>query len=49
VCANDPAEIIGTAIALNLLLGIPLSAGVALTVADVLLMLMLQARGFRYM
>jgi len=49
VCATDLAEIIGTAIALNLLFGIPLAAGVVITVADVLLILMLQARGFRYM
>ena len=49
VCATDLAEIIGTAIALNLLFGIPLAVGVFITVADVLLILMLQARGFRYM
>jgi len=49
ICATDLAEVIGTAIALNLLFGIPLTAGVIITVADVLLILMLQARGFRYM
>jgi manganese transport protein len=49
ICATDLAEIIGTAIALNLLFGIPLTWGVAITVADVLLILALQARGFRYM
>ncbi len=49
VCATDLAEIIGTAIALNLLFDIPLTVGVVVTVADVLLILMLQARGFRYM
>ena len=49
ICATDLAEIIGTAIALKLLFGIPLAWGVAITVADVLLILMLQARGFRYM
>ena len=49
VCATDLAEIIGTAIALNLLFDIPLMVGVVLTVADVLLILLLQARGFRYM
>lgn len=49
ICATDLAEVIGTAIALNLLFGIPLTVGVIITVADVLLILMLQARGFRYM
>ena len=49
VCATDLAEIIGTAIALNLLFGLPLLMGVVVKVADVLLILMLQARGFRYM
>ena len=49
ICATDLAEIIGTAIALNLLFGLPLAWGVAITVADVLLILALQARGFRYM
>ena len=49
VCATDLAEIIGTAIALNLLFDLPLLVGVVVTVADVLLILMLQARGFRYM
>jgi len=48
VCATDLAEVIGTAIALNLLFGIPLTVGVIVTAADVLLILMLQARGFRY-
>jgi len=49
ICATDLAEVIGTAIALNLLFGIPLIAGVVLTVADVFLILLLQSRGFRYM
>ena len=49
ICATDLAEVIGTAIALNLLFGIPLLAGVVITVADVLLILLLQSRGFRYM
>jgi manganese transport protein len=49
ICATDLAEVIGTAIALNLLFGIPLLAGVVLTVADVFLILLLQSRGFRYM
>ncbi|HEX5539417.1 MAG TPA: Nramp family divalent metal transporter [Methylophilaceae bacterium] len=49
ICACDLAEVIGTAIALNLLFGIPLIAGVALTIVDVALMFWLQGRGFRYL
>lgn len=49
ICACDLAEVIGTAIALKLLFGIPLSAGVLLTVLDVLLILWLQRFGFRYL
>ncbi len=49
ICACDLAEIIGTAIALKLLFGIPLLAGVCLTALDVLLVLFLQSRGFRYL
>jgi manganese transport protein len=48
IIATDLAEVIGTAIALNLLFGLPLLIGVMLTVADVLLILLLQNRGFRY-
>lgn len=47
ICACDLAELIGTAIALNLLFGIPLVWGVCLTALDVLLVLLLQRRGFR--
>jgi manganese transport protein len=47
IVATDLAEVIGTAIALNLLFGLPLLLGVVLTAADVLLILALQARGFR--
>jgi manganese transport protein len=47
ICACDLAEVIGTAIALNLLFGVPLAAGVLLTVLDVLLLLGLQQRGWR--
>lgn len=47
ICAADLAEVIGTAIALNLLFGLPLPWGVALTVLDVLLVLVLQQRGYR--
>lgn len=49
ICACDLAELIGTAIALNLLFGIPLMVGIVLTVLDVLLILMLQNCGFRYL
>jgi len=49
ICACDLAEVIGTAIALNLLFGLPLIMGVLLTAIDVLLILWLQQRGFRYL
>ncbi|MGE0404898.1 MAG: Nramp family divalent metal transporter [Candidatus Korobacteraceae bacterium] len=48
IAACDLAEVIGSAIALNLLFGIPLLWGVCLTAADVLLILFLQQKGFRY-
>ena len=47
IAACDLAEVIGTAIALNLLFGIPLAWGVAITALDVLIILLLQQRGFR--
>lgn len=47
IMATDIAEVIGGAIALNLLFGIPLVAGVLLTVLDVFLLLMLMRLGFR--
>jgi manganese transport protein len=49
IAACDLAEVIGSAIALNLLFGIPLVWGVCLTAFDVLLILLLQHRGFRYL
>lgn len=49
IIACDLAELIGTAIALNLLFGIPLVWGVCLTALDVLLLLLLQQRGFRWL
>jgi len=49
IAACDLAEVIGSAIALNLLFGIPLIWGVCLTATDVLLILLLQHRGFRYL
>jgi manganese transport protein len=48
ITATDLAEVIGTAIGLNLLFHIPLSVGVVLTAADVFLILALQAFGFRW-
>jgi manganese transport protein len=48
ITATDLAEVIGTAIGLNLLLHIPLGIGVVLTAADVFLILALQAFGFRW-
>ncbi len=47
ICATDLAEVIGTAVGLNLLFGIPLELGVVLTAADVFLVLYLQNKGFR--
>src|SRR6201996_2226466 len=49
IAACDLAEVIGSAIALQLLFHIPLVVGVVLTGADVLLLLLLQNRGFRYL
>jgi len=48
ICACDLAEVIGSAIALNLLFGIPLIWGVCLTALDVLAVMYLQNKGFRY-
>lgn len=47
ICACDLAEVIGTAIALNLLFHIPLLWGVCLTALDVVLVLFLAHKGFR--
>jgi manganese transport protein len=49
ICACDLAEVIGTAIALKMLFGIPLTYGVLLTVLDVLVILWLQKCGFKYL
>ncbi|MCO7331007.1 Nramp family divalent metal transporter [Riemerella anatipestifer] len=49
IAATDLAEVIGAAIALNLLFGIPLTIGIAITVVDVFVILMLQAKGFRWL
>ncbi|HJX98463.1 MAG TPA: Nramp family divalent metal transporter [Chthoniobacterales bacterium] len=48
ICACDLAEVIGSAIALNLLFKIPLVVGVCITAFDVLAVLYLQNKGFRY-
>ena len=48
ICATDLAEVIGTAIGLNLLFGIPLEIGVIITALDVFLILWLQNKGFRW-
>ncbi|MGD8190880.1 Nramp family divalent metal transporter [Brevibacillus ginsengisoli] len=49
IAACDLAEVIGTAIALNLLFGIPILYGVILTAFDVMVILLLQNKGFRYL
>jgi len=48
IAACDLAEVVGSAIALNLLFGLPLLAGVCITSLDVLFVLFLQNKGFRY-
>jgi manganese transport protein len=48
VAACDLAEVLGSAVALQLLFGIPLLWGVLITAFDVLMILMLQGRGFRW-
>lgn len=47
IAATDLAEVIGAAIALNLLFGLPIIYGVMVTAFDVLLILLLQNKGFR--
>lgn len=48
IAACDLAELLGSAIALQLLFGIPLIWGVCITALDVLVLLFLQGKGFRY-
>jgi manganese transport protein len=48
IAATDLAEVLGAAIALNLLFGLPILVGVVLTAFDVLVVLYLQQRRFRY-
>jgi manganese transport protein len=47
IAACDLAEVLGSAVALKLLFGLPLLAGVLITALDVLIVLALQGRGFR--
>ncbi|HKT48058.1 MAG TPA: Nramp family divalent metal transporter, partial [Candidatus Acidoferrales bacterium] len=47
IAACDLAEVLGSAVALQLLFGLPLLAGVLITALDVLIVLALQGRGFR--
>jgi manganese transport protein len=49
ICACDLAEVIGSAIALNLLFKLPLLWGVCLTALDVIAVMYLQNKGFRYL
>ncbi|MBI5003927.1 Nramp family divalent metal transporter [Candidatus Kaiserbacteria bacterium] len=49
IIACDLAEVIGSAIALNLLFGIPMVIGIVVTALDVLLLLALQNKGFRWL
>lgn len=48
IAACDLAELVGSAIALQLLFGVPLAIGVCLTAVDVIFVLLLQSKGFRY-
>ena len=48
IAACDLAELLGSAIALQLLFGLPLVWGVCITALDVLVLLFLQGKGFRY-
>src|SRR5229473_5032406 len=47
IAACDLAEVLGSAVALKLLFGLPLLAGVLITALDVLIVLAMQGRGFR--
>jgi len=49
IIATDLAEVIGSAIALYLLFNIPIIVGVIITAVDVLVILLLQNKGFRYL
>ncbi len=49
ISACDLAELVGSAIALQLLFGIPLAIGVCITALDIFIILFLQNKGFRYL
>lgn len=49
IAATDLAELIGAAVALNLLFGLPLMWGLVITAFDVILLLALQNKGFRWL
>ncbi|MCL5098715.1 MAG: Nramp family divalent metal transporter [Candidatus Omnitrophica bacterium] len=49
ICATDLAEVIGSAIALKLLFGLPLVLGIMITALDVLAVMYLQNKGFRFL
>jgi manganese transport protein len=49
ILATDVAEVLGSALAIKLLLGLPLWAGIVLTAGDTLIVLGLEGRGFRRM
>ena len=49
IIACDLAEVLGSAVALNLLFGLPIIVGVIITSLDVLVILLLQNKGFRYL
>src|SRR5205809_1838083 len=49
IAACDLAEVVGSAIGLQLLFGIPLVWGCLITALDVMIVLLLQHRGFRYL
>ncbi|MCM2394916.1 Nramp family divalent metal transporter [Rhizobium sp. S95] len=48
IVATDIAEVIGTAIGLQLIFGLPLAVGVLITAVDVFIVLLLQRLGFRW-
>ena len=48
IIATDLAEVIGTAIGINLIFGVPLEIGILITTLDVFLILFLQSKGFRW-